>query len=195
MKAPVLVKHYHTLAPAERLSLMLAAANRGDDVEHERLVASAPRVEFRTLHSHGRAHALLELLNTHRMESLEVTALYFNAMGAAAAMDDKKIRRSATATRCFDSAMLFGYLFQARTAGWRLFCNRLALDTKVLEALMPGESVLETAAELTGQFAFTEEQALAYARRKEPDAARVPTAETIADEYQELYKARVAYWE
>jgi len=49
-----LARHYPSLKPDERLALMLAASARGDDVEHERLTAAAPRVAFTTLHTFPR---------------------------------------------------------------------------------------------------------------------------------------------
>jgi hypothetical protein len=76
-----LARHYPSLRPDERLALMLAAA-RGDDVEHERLIAAAPRVSFTTLHTFPRAVAFRELLDHVRAEGLALAARYFQARSA-----------------------------------------------------------------------------------------------------------------
>ena len=81
---------------------------------------------------------------------------------------------------------MFGYLFRAHADGWRAFCDRLGIDTSALERLMPGVAAIEAAADLAGRVAFTAEEALAYARRAEPGAAAVPTADSVADELREL---------
>ena len=46
-----LAKHYGALSAPERFSLMLGAAFRGDEVEHARLLDTAPRVAFRVPHT------------------------------------------------------------------------------------------------------------------------------------------------
>jgi len=41
MSTTKLSKHYPSLSPAERLTLLLAAADRNDDVEHARIAAAS----------------------------------------------------------------------------------------------------------------------------------------------------------
>src|SRR5262249_13778894 len=72
-----LARRYPALSPAERLSLLVAAAARGDDGEHARLMAAAPRVAWRVPHTFARTFALLVVSALHRMESLELAALLF----------------------------------------------------------------------------------------------------------------------
>lgn len=194
MKAPGLSKHYPELTPAERLALMLAAAARGDDVEHVRLAAAAPRVTVRVPDTFGRALALWELLQQQRMEVLSLAADYFHALGTAEAMNEGN-GLSDAGRRCLDGALLLGYLFRVRVAGWGEFCKRHGLDSSALEPLLPGGSVIDRATAATEHDAFSAESALECLRRKEPATAVVPTAETMADQLQELHQARLSCWD
>src|SRR4051812_31306474 len=117
MKAAGLSRHYHLLTAAERLALMLSAASRGDDAEHQRLTAAAPRVTFRVPDTFGRALALREVLDDHRMELLSLAAHYFQAMATAGALDGLR-EPTGPAARCLDAGLFLGYLFRVRLDGW-----------------------------------------------------------------------------
>ncbi|MBN9524469.1 hypothetical protein J0H58_39140 [bacterium] len=84
MTAATLSRHYPALKPDERLALMLAAAARGDDLDHARLVAAAPRVTFTTLDTFPRALAFREVLDRFRAERLDLAARYFHTRSLAA---------------------------------------------------------------------------------------------------------------
>ncbi|MCI0704593.1 MAG: hypothetical protein L0241_26350 [Planctomycetia bacterium] len=177
-----LAKHYALLSPAERLSLMLAAVVRGDDLEHARLIDSAPRVIFRVPHTFGRAMALREVCEQHRMEQLELAALFF---GAQAVADG----------RMTDTARLLGYLMNVNVEGWQRFCEREQIDLTASTALMPGGEALRLAAKAVEGVAFTEGEVLEYAQRTKHSLTAVKTAESVAAELQATYQARVAWWE
>src|SRR3954451_16887934 len=120
MRAAGLSKNYQLLTPGERLALMLSAAARGDDAEHHRLTAAAPRVTLRVPDAFGRAMALREVLDGHRMELLALAAHYF-ATPAAAGARYAVPGRSGTAARCLDVGLMFGYLFRVHADGWWAF--------------------------------------------------------------------------
>src|SRR5262249_2121210 len=83
MNTARLSKHYDTLTPAERLTLVLAASGRGDEKERDRLAASAPRMGLQVPHHFGLFMAFYELCQMHRLEMLNLAALYFRSHGAA----------------------------------------------------------------------------------------------------------------
>src|SRR5882724_10042301 len=98
MNTKSLARHYPALTAAERLSLLMAAGARGDDVEHARLADTAPRETWRVPHTFGRALALLAVFSQHRMVRLELAALFFKTAALADATTGK------LAQRCRDAA-------------------------------------------------------------------------------------------
>jgi hypothetical protein len=183
-----LARHYPTLSPAERLSLMLAAAARGDEQEHARLVAAAPRLAYSAPHMFGRAQAFLVVGFHSRMERINLAALYFKASTLA------ESSRGKVAARFRDTARVFGYLVRVHAEGWVLFCERERLDPTVCEKDLPGEFALELAEREATVDGFTPEEALAYSRREEP-ASGLKTAESVADELGALYRSWFERWE
>jgi len=176
-----LARHYPALKPDERLALMLAASARGDDVEHERLVAAAPRATFTTLHTFPRAVAFRELLDRVRAERLELAARYFQARSDA---------ESATAAR------IFGYLLRIARDGWAAFCDREMLPSGGLEAALVGGCVLAAAEAEAAADGVTagELEATAAAVGLGPTGP-VRTAASVAAELAEAFAARLAWWE
>ena len=111
MNTDRLAKHYASLTPAERLSLIMAASARGDEQEWDRLGATAPRLGWQLPHHFGLAMAFLEVCATHRMELLNLATLYFHSFGQAGAAGPER------GAGLLDSAMLFGYLLKVHLAG------------------------------------------------------------------------------
>ncbi len=184
-----LARRYDALSAAERLPLIMAAAVRGDEVEYQRLLASAPRETYRVPHTFGLAMALEEVACWHRMELLAVSGQYVNALGRSDSPDDEH------AARMHDCAMLFGYLFRTYVAGWRAFCAGLHLDPDAMPDLLPGRDLLDLAERFAEHSAFTAEEALAYVRRRfDPDKDHVLTADDLAAGLRQLYQARADFW-
>jgi hypothetical protein len=65
-----LAKNYSALTPAERLTLLIAASARGDDLEHPSLIGAAPRVFYSVPHTFGRATGFCEVTEQDHMELL-----------------------------------------------------------------------------------------------------------------------------
>jgi len=136
MNTKGLSRHYGTLSAAERLALMTAAAARGDEAEGDRLTVAAPRVMWRVPHTFGRALSLLAVSSQHRMERLELAALFFRASDAADAA------RGRDAARLRDTAWLYAYLLLAHADGWARFCESEAIDPTAVEVAAPGADTL-----------------------------------------------------
>jgi hypothetical protein len=189
MNTTKLAKHYPLLSPAERLSLMLAAAARGDDMEHARLTDSAPRVRYQLPDTFGRALAFLMVAALHRMQMLNLAALYFKASALAESAQEN------LSDRCRGVARVFGYLVACHAQGWVLFCERESLDPSVCEKVLEGGEVLEQAAMEAESHGFTADEVYDYARRTGDAIDNLKTVESVADELGEIYQMWVSKWE
>jgi hypothetical protein len=183
-----LAKHYATLTPAERLSLILAAAKRGDDQEGNRLATSAPSVAYRGPHHFALATAFRELCGWHHTKVLDLAALYLFGCAEAQLLKGEK------AQQLLDFSLWFGYKLKVNLAGWRQFCEGQNLDPDPYLAQLPGKEVLGMAAELAEEHAFTAEAALAFMLRQNMKADAALTAEDVAADLCEALRIRVAWW-
>jgi hypothetical protein len=79
MNTKGLAKLYDRLTPAERLPLIIAAAERGDDAERDRLVNAAGRITLSMSDHLPYARAFDELATLIFLELLEDAGNYFDA--------------------------------------------------------------------------------------------------------------------
>src|SRR5436309_1395279 len=142
MNTDRLAKNYESLTPAERLSLIMAASARGDEQECHRLATSAPCVAYRAPHHFALTTAFRGLCAMHRLEVLDLAALYLYGYGAA------KVTEGEQGQRLLDVSRWFGYMLKVNLAGWEQFCAGVGLDPDLWTACLPGEGVLVLAAEL-----------------------------------------------
>ena len=190
MNTARLAKLYDRLTAAERFALLLAAAARGDEAERDRLVDAAPRVAVRVPDTFSRAMAFREVMDQHRMERLSIAALLFRAHAQAAEAE------GAVKERVTDVARLLGYLVGVYRDGWAAFCEGLGVTAAGLEALLPGDVVLDLADGLAEYDGFTPEEAANYARRLGRDRpAALKTAASVAAELRAAYDVRRAWWD
>ncbi len=185
MNTNALAKHYDKLAPRERLPLILAASARGDAVERERLARSAPRVGY-TLPDHfGLAQAFEELSTLHLLELVELAAQYLRLLALADCEDGEQM---------FDCALLYGFVFNVRLAGWRLFCAEHGFPPELLWADLPGYGTVQQAERMAQVAAFTPEGAAAHAKRRGRADFEPPTAEGAAAGLGEALRVRAQWW-
>ena len=83
MNTKGLAKLYDRLTPAERLPLIIAAAERGDDAERDRLVNAAGRITLSMSDHSPYARAFDELATLIFLELLEDAGNYFDAFHRA----------------------------------------------------------------------------------------------------------------
>ena len=189
MTADRLAKHYPALRPDERLALMLAASGRGDDVEHERLLATAPRLPVVVPDTFPRAMAFREVLDRHRAERLELAARFFQTKRLAEDYDEGPGGRMGHVARAY------GYLLLVARDGWAAFCERHLLPCGGLEVALVGGDVLRMAEdEVAGDAVTADEVAGMIASRGGPKGA-VKTAASVAEELAEAFGARLAWWD
>ena len=189
MNATKLSRHYPSLAPAERLSLLLAAAGRNDDVEHTRIASSAKWVQIRVPDTAGRAAALLAVLGFHRMEQLELAAIYLASRGIYGTLGEQ------SPPHLDDTGRLYGYLVQVHAAGQRLFLERINHDGAFINSTFPGKLALKLAADLAEEEGtLTTDEARALTVKIGKPVTGVQTAEGVADALCGLHEMMVARW-
>jgi len=121
MKSDKLTKYYSTLSIEERLPLIVAACDRGDTEERQRLIDSAPRETFTVPHHHRYAMALKHLSHLYLLRQLDLLTVYFRIAGtppkpAADASDDMSLAYAAAR------------LFTANADAWEQFCRPLGIE-------------------------------------------------------------------
>jgi alkanesulfonate monooxygenase SsuD/methylene tetrahydromethanopterin reductase-like flavin-dependent oxidoreductase (luciferase family) len=93
-----------------------------------------------------------------------------------------------------DVALLFGYLFNVKLAGWRLFCAEHCLEPESCWSSLPGYETVQRAERAAKKAAFTQEGAARYLQRLGRGTARVGTAEDVAASLRERLRARAEWW-
>lgn len=83
MNTKGLARLYDRLTPSERLPLIIAAAERGDDAEADRLANAAGRITLSMSDHSPYAHAFDELATLIFLELLEDAGNYFDAFHRA----------------------------------------------------------------------------------------------------------------
>ncbi len=177
MTADRLARRYDVHRPDDILALMLAAGARGDDVEHERLVATAPRLPVVVPDTFpGGFMAFQEVLDRHRAERLELAARFFHTKRLAEDYDEGPGGRMESVARAD------GYLLLTARDGWAGFCDQDMLPCGGLEAaLVDGDALRMAEHEAEGDTVTAEEIAGMIAARGGPKGS-VKTAAFVAEE-------------
>src|SRR5271154_1463890 len=115
-----LSRQYDALAPAERIPLLAAAWGRGDKIEAERLLGSAPTRTWHLPDHFGWVEALHHLGLIHLVQQLDLATLYWQASSAAdqpfAGRADRRREK-----RCWDAMRLLAYSCSVRADAWKRF--------------------------------------------------------------------------
>ncbi len=197
MNLNCLTRLYNRLTARERLPLLLAARERGDAAEAQRLVRSAPRRAFTVPDYHGLAEGVDQLAQMHALCLLERVACYWRASGwlrrghveRGADAEDGALSR-----RWSDVARMWAYLFTVEARAWEQLMVEMHLDSEARLRDLPGYETLRWAEKEIRLVAFTEEQAAAYLRRRNPQA-RPPTVETTRVAMREFLESCLKRWD
>jgi hypothetical protein len=188
MNTDRLAKHYRSLTPAERLPLILAAWYRGDKQEWERLHSSAPRLAYSVADHFRLAMAHRDLGHWHRLEVLDLAALFFHSHGLSGTTKGEEGRR------LLACAKVFGHLLKVKREGWRQFCEGMNIDPDFCQSSLPGHEALGLAADLAERVAFTAEGTLQFMRQEDETATASPTAEGVAAGLRKALDVRADWW-
>lgn len=166
MNSDHLARHYETLTPWERLPLMVAAGERGDAVEEERLSRSAPRTGFRIPDYWGLVEGLDNLAKVYLLKQLDLAALYWRL---ASLLNQEPLGRPSQPERQRDERrwqllQMLCYRFLVSADGWRLLCSQMHIDPVVLLKNLPGYDAVQQMEPVARLFAFKAEEALAFLR-------------------------------
>jgi len=199
-----LAQHYHCLSPWERLPLLVSASARGDDVEHDRLARSAPKLCFGIPNYWGLAEGLQHLAACYALEQLDLAAFYWRVetfLEQDALLDKGKETRKRD-QRLWKAAKTMAYRFVVRADGWKLLCAELHLDADSLLQKLPGYENLRHMEELARAIACSPEEAVANLREAEkrlrPAAAQreyhIDTAEDVARSMRTFLDEQLTSW-
>ena len=143
-----LANHYPQLTPEERFRLIMAANDRGDEAEGNRLMNAGQRIQFSCADHAPYAHAFHELLFSTYIELLEDATTYQECDAQA----DRLLRDSINAAqapnkkngaapkamgqtseedavehpewhRAWRAAYAMGFLFKVKLDGWKFSAN------------------------------------------------------------------------
>jgi hypothetical protein len=187
MNTKVLSNCYDVLTPQERLPLIYAASARGDEVEVDRLVRSAPRVVYSLSNHVGLADAFDTLSLLHLIDLLATSADYLQAYRLA---DTDDVGRALQMLEC---SLMLGYEFKVKLHGWRLFCKGHGFDPDACWKRLPGYDTVCRTELLAKQAAFSVEEATAFVQRHGREKAL--SAEEVDAGLAEVLKVRLDFWE
>jgi hypothetical protein len=213
MKTSLAAPNYSLLTPEERFRLILAASERGDEVERDRLARAGDRI-YLSMQDHAPyADAFDHLALLMFILLLEEAALYHDAFERChqedlegsedAEMLEPEDKDPGAHTdregRLFDLLLAAGYQLRAEAEGWKLFCEKVNIPPFLLWQDLPGFDRLQRALTLAEQAAFTAEGLLKWANRirpaGEPEWTEVPlTAETAARALEKAFQAYIRGW-
>jgi hypothetical protein len=178
-------KGYEKLKPKERFSLIMAALVRNDKEERQRLMDSAPQIEYSAAHHRQFALRFCFFANLEYMELLALAAEYRKA---GAVFVSQKPKKGDDWDEGEADLLVLGYAFKTALAGWHKFCAELNLDPEFYLSKLPGFGLLEEAREIAGTepgtgVAASEDGVARYLARQ---AGQVPTEDEQLEEFEAL---------
>jgi len=194
-------KLYDRLSARERLTLLISASLRGDRVERQRLLDSAPSNHYAIPHHHGLAQALAEAATMHVLTLLDIAASYWQWWGlwgwselrnqSEAAADPAAADRAHGADdeegevlRLMCMSRYQAFLFVTHRDGWRQFCKEWPIEPEALLQSKPGwDMILRTEAEAR-QHAYSPQEAalFLFSETPLPEEAEVEEEEAEVEE-------------
>ena len=196
MNTKALAKMYDLLTPWERLPFIVAAVNRGDAAEADRLARSAPRIHVALPDYHGLGDGLLFLSLFHAVGQLELGLLYWHVSALADQWQELVVDEEdeARAERMWASARLAAYRLCVEADGWRRLCMDLKIDPETLLRDLPCYDTLRRTEEAARIAAWKPEEATAELRKLAGADVEAPTAEDAAKAMREFIDQRVQWW-
>jgi hypothetical protein len=214
-----LATHYSQLSAEERFRLIVAASDRGDEAERERLMNASKRITFSNVDYSPFAQALQELATLVFLDLVEEAAAFDDAHerwsdAEGMGIMDRKKDNSATAKkdagtikdRLFHLFLAQGFVLRTSAAGWKLFCDRMAFTPFGLWQYLPGFerlqhelNIVEGTPDRPGP-AFTPKGMVRWLNTVRPPGkpeateADIMTAERIADALDARFRKRVEWW-
>ncbi len=197
MNATSLTGLYDRLTPTERLPLINAAVERGDELDENRLAHSAPSISLQLPDYHGLSDGWLMLSMFYMIEQLDLAVLFWRNLGLSAecqsSSDDAE--DVARADRLFDLARFAGYRLCVEADAWKLVCSEGNYNPEGMLQFLDGFQTLQQAETTARMWVWTREEAAAYLKRIGKEDLVVPTVEGAAQGMREFLESRVKWWD
>ena len=211
MKAHPLAKNYDLLTPEERFRLIMAASQRGDEAEWDRLVQAGSRLTLTLVDHAPYAYAFGEMELMTFLDLLEEAACYLQALqrsdkvkeeadeGDTPKSVDHQVGELLAWNKSIVWAFAAGYRLRTKAEGWNQFCRQMQIYPYLQWQTFPGYSRLKGALAAAEEFSFTPEAYLRWVnsnrRAAEPELSELPLTEAAeAAEIMEAYRCRVRWW-
>jgi len=214
-----LTNHYSQLTAEERFRLIVAASDRGDEAERNRLSNASKRITFSNVDYAPFAQALQELAILVFLELLDEAAMYRDAFERWSDADttgiiDGKKRTQATVKadtrthkdRAFGLFLAQGFMLRTKAAGWKLFCERMGISPFGLWQYLPGFerlqcelNIVEGTPDRPGA-AYTPEGMVRWLNAVRPSEdpevaeAKIVKAAGFTDSLEATFRERVKWW-
>jgi hypothetical protein len=156
MNTKTLANHYSQLSAEERFRLIVAADDRGDEAEKDRLANASKRITYSSMDYSPFTHALQELAILVLLELLDEAARYDDASerwsdhemmdfidGKKGTPATAKKEHRTSKDRSYDLYLAQGFMLQTKAAGWKLFCERMGISLVGLWQHLPGVERLQ----------------------------------------------------
>ena len=188
---------YDRLTPLERLPLIMAAMERGDELEADRLSRSAPRIALGLPNYHGLGEGVLLLSLFHMVEQLDLGLVFWRAQSMAAEWETFPVgpEDQERVDRLWDCVHMFGYRLCMEADAWRLVCAEMHADPEALLRDIRGFDSLRDTEKLARALLWTPEEAAAFLRKISVDETEVPTLERSAQNMRDLIDQRIRFWD
>ena len=188
---------YNRLTPAERLPLIAAAVERGDELEEDRLKHSAPSIFLRLPDYHGLSDGWLTLSFFYMISQLNLAVLFWRNLGLSAECqsfsDDAE--DVASGERRLDIARFAGYRICVEADAWRLVCSEGPYDPEGMLQFLDGFETLKLAEQSARMCLWTPAEAAAHLKKIGKEDFEVPTVEGSAQGMLEFIEYRVKWWD
>lgn len=193
-----LARVYDKLTAWERVPLILAAHQRGDEAEGERLARAAPVNTFRVADHYGLSEGLRLLATAVRLDQLDLAAFSWRLETFIADWSAGPPDRATETqvTRLENIRKWLAFRFLVITDGWKLLCAELHLEPDFPERYLPEADQMAHMEAEARELAFTHDEALAHLRRqveasepaeaREPEIRRTYRIDTAADVAQTM---------
>ncbi len=196
MNTKALARLYDRLTPDERLPLITAAMERGDEVEAERLSNSAPIILLRMPDYYGLGDGWTTLTLFHMIETLDLAVRFWWNLGMSAQsksspVDDEDV---AHANRLFDMARYAGYRLCVEVDAWKLVCSEGHYNPDGTLRFLTGFETVKQAEENARMCLWTQAEAAAYLKKIGREDMEVPSVERSARNMREFIDHRVKWW-
>jgi hypothetical protein len=151
-----LANHYAQLTAEERFRLIVAASDRGDEAERNRLSNASKRITFSNVDYAPFAQALKELAFLIFLELVEGAAMYRKTFerwyhaettsiiagkNGIPATEEKSVPIK---DHLFSLYLFQGFMLRTQAAGWKLFCDRMGISPFGLWQYLPGFERLQS---------------------------------------------------